>query len=230
MKMIMIGYDFICENLNRTKRSAFYLFMLVSLTSFAQEWKLEKDEDGIKVYTRLPKGAKLEELRATVRIKTSLSAFTALLKDVPGYTEWAYNCVESRLVKAISDTVQCYYTHTNLPWPATDRDLIFRSSLKQDPVSCVIKTYSYSVPTMMEEKDKIVRIKEGHTSWTLTPVKEGVVDVEYVASLDPGGSLPAWLVNSTITYGPVNTMQRVRNLLENGKYKDARFWFVKEKK
>lgn len=230
IKMIMIGYDFICENLNNHKRSAFYLFMLLSLTSFAQEWKLAKEEDGIKVYTRLPEASKLEELRATVRIKTSLSAFTALLKDVPGYKEWAYNCVESELVKVICDTVQCYYTHSDLPWPVSDRDLVFRSSLKQDPLTCVIKTNSYSVHDMMEEKDKIVRIKEGRTSWMATPQKGGVVDVEYFATIDPGGSIPAWLVNSTITYGPIYTLQRVRKLLEEGKYKDAEFSFIKELK
>ncbi len=196
--------------------------------SFAQEWKLTKDENGIKVYTRLPEGSKLEEVRATVRVKATLSAFTALLKDVEGYKDWAYNCVESKIVKAIADTAQCYYTHTDLPWPVSDRDLIFRSSLKQDAKTLVIKTNSHAVPHLLDEREDIVRIKEGRTSWTLMPAANGFIDVDYFASIDPGGSIPAWLVNSTIETGPYNTLQKVRELLEGGKYKDSAFWFVKE--
>lgn len=202
--------------------------LLLSFPAFSQEWKLSKEEDGIKVYTRLPEGAKFDEVRATVRVKTSLSSFTALLKDVPGYTEWAYNCVESKMLIAICDTAQCYYTHTGLPWPASDRDQIFRSSLKQDAQTKVVKTNSVCVPDMLKDNDGIVRIREGRTSWTLTPVAGGFVDVDYYANIDPGGSVPAWLVNSTIDMGPYNTLRKVRELLEGGKYKNAEFWFVKE--
>ncbi len=233
-------YDFIlspalriCANLNNHKipmaiGTAFYLLILFSFPSFSQEWKLAKDEDGIKVYTRLPEGAKLDEVRATVRVKASLSAFTALLKDVPGYTEWAYNCVESKLIELYHDTAQIYYSHNDLPWPVSDRDLVFHSAVKQDSLTLVVKTNSYCVPGYVEEKEGIVRVKNGKTSWTITPKPDGFVEVDYFVSLDPGGSIPAWLVNSTIDMGPFNTLKKVRQLLEEGKYKDATFWFVKE--
>jgi hypothetical protein len=234
MILVMI-YDFnfswaakICANLKNNKFSAFYLLILCSFPAYAQEWTLKKNEEGIKVYTRLPEGSKLEEVRATVRVKTSLSAFTALLKDVPGYTDWAYNCVESKMVLAICDTAQCYYSHTSLPWPASDRDLIFRSSLKQDEETKIIRTNSVCVPDMLDENEGIVRIREGITAWTLTPVAGGFVDVNYYVNINPGGSVPAWLVNSTIDMGPFNALQKVRELLEGGKYKNATFWFIKE--
>ena len=135
-----------------------------------------------------------------------------------------------RVIKNENDTAQSYYTQTKIPWPISNRDLIFRSALKQDTLSYVITTNSRCMPGLLEEKDGVVRIKKGQTSWTLTPVKGGFVDVIYYASLDPGGSVPAWLINSTIDFGPLNTLQKVRELLEGGKYKDAQFWFVKEMK
>lgn len=233
--IIKMIYDFVFSacvkiraNLNNHKFAAFYLLVFFSLPAFSQEWKLVKDEDGIKVYTRLPEGSSLEEVRATVRVKTTLSAFTALLKDVDGYKAWAYNCVESKVIKMVCDTAQCYYTQTDLPWPVSNRDLIFRSSLKQDSLTLVIKTNSVCVPDMLEENDGIIRIRAGRTAWTLTPVSGGFVDVDYFASIDPGGTVPAWLINSTIDMGPYNTLNNVRELLEGGKYKDATFWFVKE--
>jgi hypothetical protein len=202
--------------------------LLFTAASQAQEWTLKKDEDGIKVYTRLPEGKKLEEVRATVRIKTSLSAFTALLKDVPGYKDWAYNCVESKVLKIVCDTAQCYYTQTDLPWPVSNRDLIFRSSLKQDEKTLVISTNSVCMPEMLDESEDVVRIREGRTAWTLVPLAGGYVDVDYYASIDPGGSVPTWVINSTIDKGPYNTLKKVRELLEGGLHKDATFWFVKE--
>lgn len=207
--------------------SVFFFFSFSVLLN-AQEWKLKKEEDGIKVYTRLVAGSKIEEVRCTAEVKARLSAFTAMLKDVKGYPEWAYNCVESKLIEIISDTSQIYYSRTDLPWPASDRDLVFRSSLKQDPKTLIIKTRSYSVHEKAEEKDGVVRVKKGNTSWTLTPKPGGIIQVDYFVSVDPGGSVPAWLANSTITYGPLNTLQRVKKLLEGGKYSNAEFWFVKE--
>jgi len=207
-----------------------FCFLFFSFSVFSQEWKLKKEEGGIKVYSRLPENSKLEEVRATVTVKTSLSSFTALLKDVDGYKDWAYNCVESKLVKAENDTAQCYYSHTHLPWPASDRDLVFRSSLKQDTITCVIKTNSYCVPWMLKENDGIVRVKQGRTSWTLTPKPGGLVDVVYFISIDPGGSIPAWIVNYTIAFGPIYTLQKVQEILEGGKYKNTDFWFIKEPK
>lgn len=225
----MMIYDFKIFYFKSAIRSALcILFILFVTNAFSQEWKLRKEEDGIKVYTRLPPGADIDEVMATVRIKTNLSSFVALLKDVSGYVEWAYNCVESKLLKVENDTTQYYYTHTHLPWPVSDRDLIFRSSLKQDPVTFIVKTNSCAMPNMLGENDGIVRIRVGRSGWTLTPVTGGFVDVSYFATLDPGGSIPAWLVNSTIDTGPFYTLQSIRTLLEGGKYKDAEFWFVKE--
>jgi hypothetical protein len=233
--IVMMIYDFIFSqtekiyaNLKNHKFSVFYLLILLSFPAQAQEWTLKKNEDGIKVYTRLPEGSSLDEVRATVRVKTTLSAFTALLKDVPGYKDWAYNCVEAKIIKVVCDTAQCYYTQTDLPWPVSNRDLIFRSSLKQDSITLIIKTNSVCVPDMLEENEGIVRIRSGSTSWTLTPLSRGFVDVDYFASIDPGGTVPAWLINSTIDMGPYNTLKNVRKLLEGGKYKNATFWFVKE--
>lgn len=205
-----------------------FFILLFSFLSFAQEWKLKKEEDGIKIYTRLPVGSDIEEVRSTVRIKSSLTAFATLLKDVDGYVEWAYNCVEAKLIEAINDTAQIYYSHTDLLWPVSDRDLVFLFSLKQDPQTLVIKTNSYSVTEKVPLKEGIVRVRKGRTSWTITPKPGGYVEVDYYVSIDPAGSIPAWLVNSTITTGPLNTLQKVRQLLESGRYAASTFDLIRE--
>lgn len=227
-------YDFfIGLNLTKYTKSllswfSFTLFLLVAFPSFSQEWNLKKDEDGIKIYTRLAPGSEYEDVRCTLKIKARLSSFTAMLKDVQGYTEWAFNCLEAKLLETINDTVQIFYTHTYLPWPASDRDFILRMSIKQDPKTLAVKTKSYCVKGYVEEKEGLVRVLNLENAWKLTPKLGGFLEVDYFASLGPGGDVPAWLINSTVTYGPLQTMQKVRKLLEGGKYKNVVFWFIKE--
>lgn len=204
------------------------LLIFAGYSSQAQEWNLKQDEDGIKVYTRLATGSEYEDVHCTLKIKVRLSSFIAMLKDIEGYTEWAFNCTEANLIKTINDTVQIFYTHTYLPWPASDRDFILRMTLKQDPNTLVVKTNSYCVPGFVKEKEGIVRVTNLKNNWKITPKPGGFLEVDYFASLGPGGDVPAWLINATITYGPMQSMQKVRNLLEGGKYKNAVFWFVKE--
>ena len=215
-------------NIQKRRWFSFLLILFVSLPAFSQEWNLKKEEDGIKIFTRFIPGTEFEEVRCTVSIKTRLSSFVAMLKDIEGYTEWAFNCVETKLLETINDTVLIYYTHTSLPWPANDRDLILRLSLYQDPLTFEVKTNAYSVPGFVKEKEGIVRITNAKTAWNLSPRPGGFVEVDYFASFGAGGSIPAWLINSTITYGPLQSMQKIKKLLEDGKYKNAVFWFVKE--
>lgn len=222
-------FDFIGAHLKNHKSFVLlFLFLISGSQVFSQEWKLKSEEDGIKIFTRTTPNSKIQDVLCSVKIKTRISSLIALLKDVDGYPEWAYNCVESKLVELINDTTQIYYSHTAIPWPVSDRDFIFHSVMSQNPNTLVIKTHSVTMPFMLKEKEGIVRIKEGKTSWTLTPIAGGFVIAEYLISVDPGGLIPAWLVNSTITYGPLHTLQRIRTLLENGKYKDAAYPYVKE--
>jgi ribosome-associated toxin RatA of RatAB toxin-antitoxin module len=44
-------------------------------------------------------------------------------------------------------------------------------------------------------QDGYVRVTAIYGSWTLVPTRDGGTRVTYVVSSDPGGALPAWLVN-----------------------------------
>ena len=66
------------------------------------------------------------------------------------------------------------------------------------------------------------------STWTLIPLKEGKVDITYHLRVDPGGIIPAWLVNLTLTIGPYNTMLRLKKEVAEDKYKNARFPYIYE--
>ena len=45
--------------------------------------------------------------------------------------------------------------------------------------------------------------------------------MEYYMKVNPGGLLPAWLVNLAVTKGPMDTMESLFELVESGYYENA---------
>ena len=67
------------------------------------EWEFKKEKEGIRVYTRTPKGESLKELKMTLTVEASLTTVAAVLSDIPKSTDWIYKCSHSETLKRISD-------------------------------------------------------------------------------------------------------------------------------
>ena len=191
-------------------------------------WKLKKQQDEISVYSREVAGSRFKEIKVTVNIQTSLSGIIALFKDVPAYTSWVYLCDKSETVKQGSEMEDYYYSETAAPWPVSNRDVVVYSKVRQDYDTKVVTSESKNVTGIVPEKKGIVRIPMLKSLWTLIPKKNGTVDVSYELSVDPGGWVPAWLVNLTMATGPYNTILNVREELKKEKYQSTKFAFIKE--
>lgn len=191
-------------------------------------WNPKKQQDGISVYSREVAGSKFKEIKVTVNIQTSLSSIIALFKDVPAYTSWVYLCDKSETVMQGRETEDYYYSETAAPWPISNRDVVVYSRVRQDPDTKVVTSESENVTGLVPEKKGIVRIPMLKSVWTLIPKENSTVDVSYELSVDPGGWIPAWLVNLTMATGPYNTILSMREELKKEKYQSTKFTFIKE--
>src|SRR3954469_11054138 len=63
-------------------------------------WKLEKDKDGIKVWTRKPETSTLKEYRATTVIETTIPKLLSFFKDYTLFDKWMYK-VDAGSVKMV---------------------------------------------------------------------------------------------------------------------------------
>ncbi|GAA4310475.1 hypothetical protein GCM10023149_05170 [Mucilaginibacter gynuensis] len=61
----------------------------------------------------------------------------------------------------------------------------------------------------------------------ITPLKNGQIKVEYSLHVDPGGALPAWLVNMFATDGPMKIFRNLKLQLQKPAYKNADLAFIK---
>ena len=191
------------------------------------DWKLQKSENGIKVYTRDLPDSNFDEIKTTTNFECSLSDLVALLTDIESHTSWIYQCKQSKLVKTISSTELYYYLETQVPWPASNRDGVVCFKFSQDSVTKIVTVASQNVPDVLPEFTGIVRVPKLVASWQFTPKADGTVDAEYQLNVNPGGDVPAWIVNMFSVEGPYESITNMKKLLAQNKYKSVKFDFIK---
>ena len=79
-----------------------------------------------------------------------------------------------------------------------------------------------------QSRKGIVRVKYSKVTWTVTPLHNGRFKVEYRLQMDPGGSIPAWLLNLFISKGPFESFTKLKEEIQTPKYREARFNFLQD--
>ena len=192
------------------------------------EWELKRDKGGIQVYMREQDDSDIKELKFTTEIEASLNAVAAILTDVEGFDDWVYASMESYTIEEISDTEVYYYTSLDFPWPLSNRDLVLHSKFWQDEETLAIHSATTSAHDRMEELEDFIRITKADLYWTFTPIGNGKVRVDYQLNSDPGGKIPAWMINIAADQGPLQTMIKFKEEIAKEKYRNAKLAFVQE--
>jgi len=108
----------------------------------------------------------------------------------------------------------------------SDRDFVVRSRLTQNPATKIMRSESWVVEDMLPVKDGVIPM---HLWWEFTPQADGKVAIDYYLKSDPGGFLPAWLVNMAIEQGPMQTIKKFKKELNKPKYKNAKVAYISER-
>ncbi|WP_210464677.1 START domain-containing protein [Rufibacter roseolus] len=175
-------------------------------------WELQKNEDGIEVYTRQVPDNNFKEIRVVCEVPGTAAQLVSLLKDVEHHSDWVYLNRKTALLKRKSENRLVYYTEADMPWPLTDRDMVVEaafSPVRNNQALVEVK----SVNDFLPKKKEFIRIPSSLAVWEITPGSNGHIKVEYTFKVNPGGSVPAWLVNTTVAIGPLKTFQRLRKTL-----------------
>lgn len=185
-------------------------------------WELRKEKNGIRVFTRTNEKSSFDLLKAECFMPYRLTQVLSLITDVENHPRWVYNATETRPIKVTSALDFYYYGVTDAPWPASDRDLIFHVTASQNPNTKIIEIDVHCVPDMLPEVEGKVRVPRSHSTWTLKPAEKGVW-VTYTLDIDPGGSLPAWLVNMATVDGPYLSFEAMKKVLKENNYQFKKF-------
>ena len=194
-------------------------FFQLGLVSGQPNWKLVANEDGIRVFSKTVMDSRIKALKTTCEIKANLAQMVALLLDVEAAGQWICHTKSCSLLKKMSASELYYYTEVALPWPLSNRDFVTHMRVFQDPVTKIVTISTPAVPGVLAERAGIVRVNHSVGTWTLTPLGKENVNVEYTLQVDPGGIIPAYIVNAFAVQAPVLTIKKLRQILP--KYKDT---------
>lgn len=188
-------------------------FTIISFYGHAQDWVLKKNKDGVKVYTKHNHKSPFNLLKAESQIGVSIDKMLELIFDVNKHKLWVYNTVQSVLIKKIGPYELLYYGETYAPWPVSNRDLILHLTAKLDSITGICKINAISEPHLKPLVNGKVRVPRSVSEWTLIPINQNKTKVIYTLDIDPGGHIPAWLVNFASVEGPYLSFIKMRELL-----------------
>jgi hypothetical protein len=216
--------------------SNFTLFSLVIRTFFAillcffvvplwgqQAWVLKKDVDSIKVYTGYTEDSDFKSIKAEFTVHASLSGFAAMVWNVERYIYWQYNTTDAKVLKVINDHELIYHAAIEAPWPVSDRDMVVKMKMSQDTLTKALTISTIGIPSYIPDVDSRVRVPMSKAQWVVTPVSKTTLRVVYIIHIDPGGAVPAWMVNMVCVEAPYESFLKMRMLIGREKNRPLDF-------
>ncbi|MCY7421046.1 MAG: hypothetical protein LH478_04805 [Chitinophagaceae bacterium] len=197
------------------KRSIYLavFFACFSFVSFGQaKWELAKNKNGIKVFTSVDGFSKFKSIKVEAVINGTIDKLISLLKNSASNKEWIYGTKESYILKNGGNSEYLSYTETEVPWPASNRDIPLSMQISQDVKSGKLHITAKGVPNAIPVKKGIVRIPYFNSWWNVQADKDKLF-IEYFLEVDPGGSVPAWINNLFVARGPYETFSKLATLL-----------------
>jgi len=180
----------------------------------AQNWKFIKERDGIKIYTRSEESTALKSFKGEADLKTDMERISKVILKIESYDLWNDDINEIKMLGYEKDKYIKYYLVYDVPWPFNDRDLCVEAMITNDPVTGISVVLATPLSGVIPENPDMVRITNYWQQWTMEPAGNGMIHLTLEGSVDPGGSIPTWLINLAITDTPLKIMRKVREQVE----------------
>ena len=177
-------------------------------------WKLSKEKDGIRVYQSAVENSKYISIKVECILEGDYDKLMAVLNNVSDQKDWVYNNKTSHIISRVSPYEFYYYSETFLPWPMTNRDAVVHLKMTKDSLNRFLKIKAVGVPNYIPEKSGKVRVTKSDISWYVTMPTTKTINILYTFEADPGGSLPAWVVNVFADKGPYETFKKLSDILK----------------
>ena len=190
------------------------LFSVCSVAFAENPWELKKDKDGIKASVREVEGSKILEYKGEVVLETEVDEAIELFEDDNKTVDWFHGCAVSKSLEEISPDEEVFYTVISMPWPVSDRDMVFLRVRAKDAESGAVEYKNSAKPDAYPEQKKKVRMPYLKETWRFTPLEDGRTAMVYQSHSEVGGSIPAWLVNKLAVNTPYESLSDFREIVE----------------
>ncbi len=177
-------------------------------------WQLEYSKHGITAYTRKVDHSKYVEYKIEITTKGNLDNAVNILTDIDRYST-LYPYLKSYEVISDKDNHQDFDILLNIktPFPVKNRIGVYNNKVNRISNSEVIISISQKSEEIPEDT-KAVKIVDCYGSWKLKQLDADTLHITHQFFADPGGSIPAWIINQFVLKHPVKTVKTLAKLLQ----------------
>ncbi len=190
------------------------------------DWQLQTNRDGIQVYTRAQPGSRFQEVKVEAQLPGTLAQLVALYSDVANYPHVIRHTRRAYVLRAVSETEFFYYLESQLPAPVANRDLVTRLQFAYSPATHCLQIHTRSVDGLVPAQAGLVRVPYWRGEWQVWARSASRLQITYCFRVDPGGALPAWLVNRLAPVAPYQAFMELRRSLALPRYQGRHFAFL----
>lgn len=178
--------------------------------SGTSDWMLKKEKDGITISSRHSELSKFNDLKIEMDLPGTLPQLSSILLDVEKYPQWVYCAKSAVAIKKVSENEVIYYSEVEAPWPASNRDYYADMKVTFSADSQSLNVISTSLKNYQPEKERLVRVPMSKAVWNISTQPDKTLHLQYILQVDPGGSIPAWILNMFATKGPMETFMNLK--------------------
>jgi len=189
--------------------------LFLSTSALGQkDWQISSDDDNIMLWTKDYPNSEIKQFKLKTTISADFDKVYNLLKDVENMHLW-YDRVNSvTLLQKTSSNEGIYLLEYGLPFPFENRIATIRGTIDYNKISGrLIVNTSYHPFKVPINKSEMLLIKSIGSTWEVTKLANGKIEIIHSGHMNPGGSIPKWLINEGVTSGPIKTIKAFKKKL-----------------
>jgi hypothetical protein len=194
-----------------------FLFLIMAMKSYStprDNWELEFDKEGIRVYTQIDDLSPYKQVKVTATINAPLEKVMEILMAFGTYNTWMNQVDESYLINQI-DSAYYVFILEDADWPMQNRYQVSQLNIKQTYTKSQVQFRS--IPNFIEKRTDAIQIKRYEGYWELEHRADHQCTLEYVLIQDPGGHVPPWLANFHAAENPYQSIFNLKEMAEKAK-------------
>lgn len=184
--------------MSRLFRLLFFLLFVFPFFNVSAEvengWKLRKNNDSIKVYTKKKEDTRIYMYKVVAEISLKPEMVYRQVVDFRENLKYMELVDSLRCLDHQKDRLYRNYMHFNMPWPVENREMISEMEVTINQEGIYLE--SNHLPEHLPDNPNAIPIKDYKQKWT---IKKGSCQNEsritVIGWVDPGGSIPPWVVN-----------------------------------
>lgn len=199
---------------------------LTYMFSGSGEWESLSAKNGVQIFEKKVPGRNIKEYKAVFKVKSTLSRFVAFSTIEDSDMEIDYYDMQD--LEKVSEQLIYSTWKQKFPSPFKPRHFVVKNEFTQDPATKVLVYTVQAANDRMPEDDCCVRVARMDNSWTLTPLGNGEIQVEWVSNLDMGGALPYFVLNGYQPGGMRFFATNLQRYLDQEKFANVKYAWIQE--